>query len=149
MLDGESNGVVVNGVRAIYRMALCLDKWVSQEGFRSKGGLGDFPIDRFLLDVGRSREGYGRYCRRVEEVLGETIFVKIAEEFERIASCWDTVGSMRNLYEDSRASESCEIAPEFIIRKLGRLPSLINMIAEMETQALLGLRQFMRNGGYF
>lgn len=148
MLDTPGLGdKTVWGVRAIRQMADCLEDWLTQEGFSPyEGKFRKFPVNSFL-DVGGNRAGHRLYLRRLEDSLGEAIFLDAAERFKKIASYWDMVSSLRHLYQEKRMLEAHQVDSQFIVKKLKRIPALIRLIADAEEEALWRLRDYLKGRG--
>ena len=137
MIQSHETMEMTNGVFAIRRMADYVDQWVSNpESFTPyQGKSRKFPINSFL-DMGNNRSGHALYLKTLGTVLSHEGFLELSREFMKITAYWNTVSSLRHLYQEENISRKYEISSDFIIKKLKKVPKLLQEIALAEEAAI-------------
>lgn len=144
MLNYQGVNDTLYGIDAIHQMAVYMEKWNNNDEFfaQYRAVSNKFPINSFL-DVGGNRKGHADYLAKLSPLLEEPAFLDIAEQFRNIASYWNTISSLRHLYQEENISSQYKISNDFMIRKLKKVPLLIHEIAEKEQAAFLRLKKFL------
>lgn len=145
MLFDQLNGQEYKGVNAIRHLASYINDWVNDdENFMPYAGSSKkFPINSFL-DMGNNRLGHSIFLKRLGVVINSPSIISLSGKFKKIASYWNTVSSLRHLYQEENISKQYEISPAFIVKKLKKVPQLIYEIANAEEEAINDLAVLLK-----
>jgi hypothetical protein len=140
MIQCHETSEKTNGVFAIRQMADYLDRWVNNsERFTPYSGKSrKFPINSFL-DMGNNRSGHALYLKTLGTVLNHEGFLKLSRDFMKITAYWNTVSSLRHLYQEKNILDKYDISSDFVVKKLKKVPKLLLEIADAEEETIRNL----------
>lgn len=146
MVQNHETLEMTNGIFAVRRMADYVDHWVNNpESFKPyEGKSKKFPINSFL-DMGNNRSGHALYLKTLGTLFNHEGFLQLSREFTKITAYWNTVSSLRHLYQEENISSKYEISSDFIIKKLKKVPKLLQEIAVAEEEALQRLETMVEH----